>query len=109
MSAAARRKGRTFQTAVRQFWEASPWSVVEAGGAGIESTDLILLSAPVVSIEAKNQKAMDLAGWLDQAVRQAPAGAVPIVQHKRRGKGDIGDSYVTLRASDFARLLRGAA
>lgn len=104
MSAMSRRKGRSFQTAVRQWWEQTH-GCVEAGGAGIESTDLILLTSPVISIECKNQAALDLAGWLDQAVRQAPKGAIPIVQHKRRGRGDIGDCYVTMRAEDFRRLI----
>lgn len=109
MSAAARRKGRTYQTAARQWWEARRFGVMEVGGAGMGSTDLVLLHAPLVSLEVKNHKAMELARWVDQAVAQAPHGAVAAVMHKRTGRGDVGESYVTLRAADFARLLEGPA
>ena len=104
MTINSRKKGRLWQTVCRQWWEQTH-GCVEAGGAGIESTDLILLTQPVVSIECKNQTALDLAGWVDQAVRQAPRNAIPAVMHKRRGRGDIGDCYVTMRAEDFRRLL----
>jgi hypothetical protein len=111
MAVNSRRKGRTFQTAVRQWWVeqfGDDW-VLEVGGAGAETTDLVVFTPrphqPNLAVEAKNQKAMDLAGWVDQAVRQAPADAVPVVMHKRRGRSDIGQCYVTLRADDLARLL----
>ena len=105
MTVNSRAKGRRFQSAVRDWW-AERVTVVEPGGAGLESTDVLLLTSPVhVSIEAKNHAALDLAGWLDQAVRQAVPGSVAAVQHKRRGRGDIGDCYVTMRAEDFRRLL----
>lgn len=107
MSAAARRKGRTFQTAVRNWWADQGFTVVEPGSAGMEATDVVLIDAKV-SVEAKNHKAMDLAGWLDQALRQAIPGTTAIVHHKRRGKADIGDCYVTLRAADLAFLLGGS-
>lgn len=106
MSAAARRRGRTWQTAVRQYLADAGLSVVETGGAGLDSGDLLVLGTPNVAVEAKNQQRMDLSGWLDQAVRQAPAGAVPVVAHKRVGRGDVGESYVTLRACDFLRLVQ---
>lgn len=104
MSAAARRKGRTWQSAVRDWWAEQGFTVVEPGGAGMEATDVLLVDV-MVSIEAKHQAKMDLAGWVDQAVRQAIPGTVPVVHHKRIRKGDLGESYITMRASDLAKLL----
>lgn len=48
---------------------------------------------PNVHIEAKSHRSLDLAGWLDQAVRQAAPGRLPMVVVKRRGVGDVGRSY----------------
>ena len=108
--AGSRRKGRTFQTAVRQWWEEQIGKgyVIEPGGAGAATTDLVLITPHPqhnVSVEVKNRAALDLATWVDQAVAQAPAETVACVMHKRRGRGDVGESYVTLRAEDFRRLL----
>lgn len=103
--AGSRAKGRRFQSAMRDFFREKV-SVVEPGGAGVSDTDLLLLTDPLVSVEVKNCKTMDLSGSLDQAVRQAPAGAIPVVAHKRRGRGSAGEAYVVLRAEDFRRLLR---
>ena len=98
-------RGRRFQTLIRQWFADAGLSVVETGGAGLDSGDLLVLGAPNVAVETKSQSRLDLSGWLDQACEQAPAGAVPIVVHKRRGKADAGESYVTLRLEDFGRLL----
>lgn len=105
--AAARRKGRSWQSATRDWWcdQAGVVNVFELGGAGASCTDFIVMARAMLSVEAKNHRAMDLAGWLDQAVEQAPKNSIPVVHHKRRGKGDVGESYVTLRACDLARLL----
>lgn len=57
-----------------------------------------------ISVEIKNHKAMDLAGWVDQA--KADAGnRMAVVVHKRRGKGQVVDHYVTLTVEDFCRLI----
>lgn len=68
----------------------------------------------VIVVEAKNRKAMDLPTWLaeseDEAVNYAdkyPAEGtvVPVVVHKRRGKG-VHQSYVTMSLDTFVELLR---
>jgi hypothetical protein len=105
--ASSRRRGRTFQSAVRDWWSEQGFVVIEPGGAGMEATDVVLIDAKV-SVEAKNCKQMDLAGWVDQAVRQAIPGTTAIVHHKRRGRSDVGECYVTLRAVDLAKLIGDA-
>ena len=60
-----------------------------------------------VVIECKNHNRLELARWVDEAeVERGNADAkVAAVAHKRRGKGDAADQYVTLTLRDFAILL----
>ena len=60
-----------------------------------------------VAVEVKRVARLDLAGWVDEAVIEAGNGdaAVAVVIHKRRGKGQPGDQYVTMRLCDLAVLL----
>jgi hypothetical protein len=62
---------------------------------------------PGVVIECKNARAMDLAGWVDEALteRLNDGAAVAVVWHKRRGKGQAADGYVTMPGWQFVALL----
>ena len=58
-------------------------------------------------IEAKCHKALDLAGWSDEAAREAGnagPGVVPVVVTKRRGR-PTEDAYAVLRLADLVDLL----
>ena len=62
-----------------------------------------------IVIEAKNHSRMNLSGWLAEAETErgnadASAG---VVVHKRLGKGQGADQYVTLSLETFAWLLLG--
>lgn len=58
-------------------------------------------------IEVKDCARMDLAGWLGEAERERQnAGAShAVVVHKRRGKGNPNDWYVTLSGEQLLRFL----
>lgn len=60
-----------------------------------------------IAIECKDVAKLNLAGWVTEA--QAEAGndgaLLGLVVHKRRGKGQAGDQYVTLVLSDLVKLL----
>lgn len=102
--AGARRKGITYQHDVAVWFEEHVGPVIKP----VQETDAddLIDVAHGLSIECKNQKAMCLAEWVDQSVRQGAArGLVPVVVHKRARKGDVADHYVTMRAADFAALL----
>jgi hypothetical protein len=58
-----------------------------------------------LSIEAKDHRALNLAGWVDQAERQAPEGAIPVVVAHRLGKAGVAEAYVVLSGRSFADLL----
>jgi hypothetical protein len=59
---------------------------------------------PDLTIQVKNHKTMALASWVDEAAKQAANGgnAVFVVIHKRRGKSDPGQWYVTTTLEVFA-------
>ena len=61
-----------------------------------------------LAVECKNHAAMNLAGWVTEAQTEAAndGALLGIVVHKRRGKGQAGDQYVTLVLSDLVKLLK---
>lgn len=62
-----------------------------------------------VTVEVKNHARLDLAGWISEAETEAGNNdsPIPVVVHKRRGKGAAGEQYVTMTLDAFARLLGG--
>lgn len=71
-----------------------------------------MLTKRKAAIQCKNQKAMNLSGWLNDTVEQAEniGGGLPVLVVKRAGKGEkaLGDSYVVMRLEDMAQLLKDA-
>lgn len=62
-----------------------------------------------VVIEAKNTNRLELGVWVGEAdiERGNDDALVGVVWHKRRGKADPLDSYVTMTGRDFVALLTG--
>lgn len=65
----------------------------------------------LVAIECKNHNRMDLGTWVFEAQREANnygalAGAVI---HKRKGKGQAADQYITFTVRDFLDVLHAAS
>ncbi len=58
-----------------------------------------------LSIEAKDHRAFDLAGWIKQAEANSPPDHVAVVVAKRRGSTAVDDAYFVLSGSSFARLI----
>ena len=62
-----------------------------------------------VVVECKDHNRLDLAGWWAEAETERgndDAGAAFIV-HKRRGKGDAADQWVTLTLGELVALISG--
>lgn len=59
-----------------------------------------------VAVEVKNVARMDLAGWVDEAaVERGNLDAIAgVVIHKRKGRGQFLDQYVTLSVRDFLAI-----
>jgi hypothetical protein len=51
--------------------------------------------------ETKRQERFKLAEWIAQSEREAPAGTVPVVAHRKNG----GKWYATLPLDDLAELV----
>lgn len=62
-----------------------------------------------VVIECKNVTRMDLSGWVTEAeVERGNDDALAgLVIHKRRGKGDALDQYVTTTVRELIALMKG--
>lgn len=62
-----------------------------------------------IVIECKNVAAMSLGAWVEEAAIEAgnDDALLGVVVHKRRGKGQAADQFVTLTLEDFTTLLRG--
>ena len=59
-----------------------------------------------IVIECKDVAKLNLGGWLNEAEVEAGNDDAPIalVIHKRRGKGEALDQYVTMTVRSFVRL-----
>lgn len=106
----AKAKGTQAEVAVRDYLRGHgyPMERLPPEG-GKDRGDLAGLEGVVV--EVKNQRTMNLAGWVDEAIiERCNAGAsVGVVFHKRVGKGFPGDWYVSMSGSDFVALLKRGA
>ena len=59
-----------------------------------------------IVVECKDVSRLNLGGWMEEAVDEAGNDDAPIavVIHKRRGRGNPLDQYVTMRVRDFVKL-----
>ena len=55
-------------------------------------------------MEVKNQKTMNLAGWLAQAVEEAGSEEFAVVVIKKRGETDVAEWYALTRFEDLLEL-----
>ena len=101
--ASSRRKGNAAEVEVVKALERAGWKAVTSRSArgGFQAGEDIITDFPM-SVEVKNHTRLDLAGWWAQAVEQAGTKP-PVVVHKRVGKGQAEDWWVTM---DLATLLR---
>lgn len=101
----SRRKGADHERELVTWLRSHGWPYAERRLVGSAGPDIN--GCPGIAFEAKNAKAIDLAGWCDQAETQRLAiGAdyAPVVI-KRRGTTDLGRAYAVLPLEQLARLL----
>jgi hypothetical protein len=104
------KKGTAWETAVRRFLEGSGLPAKRKQKEGRFDKGDIELADPLLAdilIEAKNQKALKLAEWVDEAIEEAAnAGArIGALWHHRVRRDSPGGGYVTMRGDHFAALL----
>ena len=102
---ASRRKGNRAEVEVVRVLRDAGYEAETSRAArgGYQSGEDIVSDFPA-SIEVKNQARLDLAGWWAQAEYQAN-GRPAVVVHKRVGKAQAEDWWVTMDLRTLLRLL----
>lgn len=105
---ASKRKGTAAETAIVNYLRAMGFIHAErrALNGTLDRGDIA--GIPAVVIEAKNCARQELAAWVTEAEaeRDNDRASLGVVWHKRRGKGDPRDWFVTMSGEQFTRLLR---
>jgi hypothetical protein len=103
-------KGTRWESAIVAYLRDKGFTYAERRALSGATDKGDLTGIPGICIEAKDVKAHDLSGWLNEAEQErdnarADVGAVWI---KRRGYTSPGRAYVVLTGDDFAWLLNSA-
>jgi hypothetical protein len=99
-------KGTAAETAVVNYLHSVGFESAERRTlSGTNDKGDINLSKDLV-VEVKDHQRMELAGWVDEANREATNADAPygVVWHKRARKGSPGDWYVTMDGATFMQL-----
>ena len=97
-------KGAAFQRLVKGYLDDLGFEPQQRG-KGDEGDDVRLARIPSLSIELKCWTADARPMWWRQALEQAE-GRIPVLIHKRVGKGAASEQWVTMDLGHFVRLLR---
>jgi hypothetical protein len=110
----AKRKGSAFERLIVDTFRNAGYEVDRTrAGWSDDRGDVHGINHPVLgnfTVECKNQKAMDLSGWLTELERErvANGGGLGAVVHKKRGTGEGDDQYATLPLWMLVQLLKEA-
>lgn len=107
---ASKRKGTGWESAVVAYLKESGVIHAERRTLNGAKDRGDIAGIPGVVIECKNEKAINLASYVDEAEaeRRNDGAAIAAAWIKRRGKASPGDGYVTLTGERFVRLLADA-
>lgn len=106
-----KQKGSAYERAIRTYLTLQGFDAERTrAGWTDDRGDIHGIHHPVLgnfTIECKNQKAMDLSGWLKELERERDAngGGLGAVVHKRRGNTNGEDQYATLPLWMLVQLL----
>lgn len=103
--AKSRRKGNRAELDVAAWLRENGWLAVTTRSTSGAQGGADLVTNTAVIWEVKNHARLALSEWVAQAVSNARPGRPGVVIHKKPGKTDPGEWYVTLRASDLLDLL----
>ena len=104
----AKKKGTAAESAVVETLRTHGFRYAErrAGQGSHDRGDISGL--PGVVIEVKNCREMDLAGWVHETEREREiATDLAVVWHKKRGKANPEEWYVTMTGAQFLAVLEG--
>ena len=107
---ASKRKGTAWEAAIVDHLRECGWPHVErrALNGSVDRGDIA--GIPGVVIEAKNEKTITLAAYLDEAntERRNDHANIGVAWFKRRGRTSPADGYVLMDGAQFTALLREA-
>jgi hypothetical protein len=105
---AAKKKGTAAETAVVQYLRAVGFIQTERRTLGGTQDRGDIAGLPGVVIEVKNCARQELPVWVAEAEleRDNDNASLGVVWHKRRGKANPADWFVTMSGAQFAALLR---
>lgn len=103
-----KQKGTAFESSVLPELQKYYPGAERRALSGVHDKGDFILPGAAFALEAKNHKAMDLAGWIKEAEAEAANLGVPhaVVVHKRRGKADPREQYVTMTLGSFLDLVQ---
>jgi hypothetical protein len=108
---ASKQRGTAAETAVVRYLQANGHPDAERRTLAGRNDRGDIANIPGVAVEVKACKAIDLAGWVDEANVEAKNAGVPVgvVWAKRRGKTDPASWYVVMDGATFLKLIDEAS
>ena len=101
----SRDKGKRFELLARKFFQKRELTRTHIGN---DDPDIIITAmGHAIAVECKNHASISLAQWWKQADEAAEKynAEAAVIFHKRKGKTEGGDQWVTMSAEHFERLL----
>lgn len=104
----SKQKGTSWETAIKRYCddEGVPARRKVLAGANDEGD----LELPLgIIVEAKNERAMTLSSYVDEANKEAANtidGWIGVAWHHRKGKASPADAYVTMDGATFLKLVK---
>jgi hypothetical protein len=110
MGSTSKAKGTAAETAVVDYLREHGWPHVERRAANGRADRGDIAGVVDAVIEVKNCARLELAAWIDEAEleRRNDRSSHAAVVHKRRGKGNPADWFVTMTGAQYVQLLRAA-
>ena len=112
MTSAAKRKGSSYERDIVGYFNDQGYNCERTrAGWSDDRGDVHGVSHRILgnfTVECKNQKAMDLSGWLNELERErhANGGGLGAVVHKKRGEASPENQYATLPLWMLVQLLK---
>jgi len=101
-------KGTAAETAIARYLQTNGFPYAERRTLNGTHDRGDIAGIPSVVIEVKNCAKTELGSWIAEAERERDNdnATLGVVWHKRRGKTDPADWFVTMSGAQFAALLR---
>lgn len=104
------KKGALFEAQIVSWLRENGFPLAERRVMGGQNDRGDVSGVPYTVLELKNQAKMALSGWVEEAKTEGANDGAKwwATVHKRKGKGDPAEQYVTLTADVFVDLLQWA-